>query len=132
MAKISNKVKDRKKPTRRGKPTNAKSGNYESLLAKILHEDAKFAADCANKLPDFHRNILKMADKEDEYKSIGIKDQWAAMKFCMDITEKFLDEHYEAEDEEDGEGVNTQNQSTETKATGTEGKIISLISTDYE
>ncbi|AUR87510.1 hypothetical protein NVP1101O_099 [Vibrio phage 1.101.O._10N.261.45.C6] len=125
MAKISNKVNDRKKPTRRGKPTNAKAGNYESLLAKILHEDSKFASDCANSLPDFYRNILKMANKDAEYRDIGIKDQWAAMKFCMDITEKFLDEHYEAMDE-DGEIVSEPK--TEQKATGTTGGASSLIS----
>lgn len=134
-SKITNVVRDRKAPKGRGKPVVAKAGNYESLLAKILHENSKFAADCANSLPKFYENILKMANKEDEFKAIGVKDQWAAMKFCMDLTEKFLDEHYEAEAEEEGVD-STKAESTvaeEGKANGTTGATIRLISSeDFE
>ncbi len=109
-ASIRNKVKDRKKPTRRGKPTGAKAGDYKSILQAILHADTKFLADCANSLSDIHKVIMDMAMKRGDHKEIGIKDQMAAIKIIRDLMNDFIIEHYETCDErvnEEGEVLNS-------------------------
>ncbi len=136
MSSITQKVKDRKKPKRRGQPTGAKAGNYQSIIEKINHEDSKFAADCANGLSEMHRSIMNMALKKDEYDKIGIKDQWNAIKYCRELMDQFLDEHYEAAHAE-AEAENEEGETKadihkeEQKANGTTGGSNTLISLSF-
>lgn len=103
------KVDEKKKKRSRGRPTGAKPSDYQSILEKISWEQDKFAADCANSLPELHKLMLDLAKGKGDFEKAGIKDRVGATRYCLELANNILDDYYEAE----AESLNEKNDSSE-------------------
>ena len=120
-------VQARNKPKDRGRTPRPAIGNYQSVIDTLQHSMDKNIAQIAKDLSDYYEALEKFAKGEAKFS----KDQIMAIRWHIERAEKFLDEHYEAEEEQaSGENEGTEISSAQSKANGTTGLICLDFNSD--
>lgn len=104
----------------RGQPPKAKFSDPDSIAERINLEISKFSANCANDLPALYQVIMNTALGKD--KNASITNKISCAKYCIEHAEKYLEEHYEEEEEDIVPEPKVENKPKETKSSS----LISL------
>lgn len=115
-------VEARNQEKERGRQPRPQVGNFKSVLNAIQHVQDKVHAQTAKDLEDYYLMMEQLAKGQGDFAKAGIKDRVMAIKFHLDMADKFLNDYYETEDEESSESGETS-QKVESKANGTNGLI---------
>ena len=120
-------VQARNKPKERGRTPRPAIGNYQSIIDTLQHSMDKNIAQIAKDLSDYYEHLEKFAKGQAKFS----KDQIMAIRWHIERAEKFLDEHYEAEEEQGyGENERAETAATQSKANGTTGLICLDFNSD--
>lgn len=120
-------VQARNKPKERGRIPRPAIGNYQSVIDTLQHSMDKNIVQIAKDLSDYYEALEKFAKGEAKFS----KDQIMAIRWHIERAEKFLDEHYEAEEEQaSGDNGISEASSTQSKANGTTGLICLDFNSD--
>lgn len=115
-------VEARNQEKERGRQPRPAAGNFKSVLNAIQHVQDKVHAQTAKDLEDYYLMMEELAKGKGDFAKAGIKDRVMAIKFHLDMADKFLNDYYETEDEESSESGETL-EKVESKANGTNGLI---------
>lgn len=124
-------VEARNQSKQRGKPANPVIGNFNSVLNAIQHVQDKVHSKAAKDLEDYYEMMENLAKGKGDFAKAGIKDRVMAVKWHIELADKFLNEYYESQEEED-EGVDSHEKENyyKEKSNGTTGGV-SLISDSF-
>lgn len=115
-------VEARNQEKGRGRQPRPAAGNFKSVLNAIQHVQDKVHAQTAKDLEAYYLMMEELAKGKGDFAKAGIKDRVMAIKFHLDMADKFLNDYYETEDEESSESGETS-EKVESKANGTNGLI---------
>lgn len=79
----------------RGRPPKTSADDPKAIQAKIVEEQDKFGARCADNLQRLFGNMFDAALTD--IKGLGYKDKMIATKYCIEYAQKYLEESEERE-----------------------------------
>lgn len=116
-------VQARNNEKERGRQPRPAAGNFKSVLNSIQHVQDKVHAQTAKDLEKYYAMMEELAKGQGDFKKAGIKDRVMAIKFHLDMADKFLNDYYETECDTDTD-IGTETPKGENKANGTHGLMV--------